>query len=74
MFLVPGGRKSMLRVMCAQCDGISHFPYRHIAKSDTLTYINASSDCFPERTVTLDVESTITCRFIAMVWLLCSLA
>ena len=43
---------------------VSHFSYKHIAESDTSTYINTSLDCFSERMVILDVELTITCQFI----------
>ena len=53
---------------------VSCFPYKHIAASDMSTCINTSLDCFPERTVTLDVESTTTCQFITLVSMLCSLA
>ena len=32
-----------------------------------MTFINTSSSCFPERMVTLDVKSMITCLFITLV-------
>ena len=55
------------------CHSVSCFPFEHIVESNTSTYIKTLSDCFPERTVTLDVKSTINCQFITMVSLLCSL-
>ena len=42
---------------------VSDFPYKHIIQSDTSTYINTSSNCFPQRTVTVHVESMINCWF-----------
>ena len=64
MVLVPDGHESMLRVIVHSSNNhhsISHFPYKRIVTSDTSTCITTSSDCYPERTVTVDVESTITC-------------
>ena len=68
MFLVPGGIHSSIN------HSVSHFPYKCIVESDMLTCINTSLDYFPGEMVTLDVELTITCRFIMLVLLLCSLA
>ena len=71
------GHESILSVIAhsnTNRHSVSHFPYKCIVISDTLTYINTSSDCFPERTVTLDTDSTITCQVITLVSLLCSLA
>ena len=77
MVLVPDGHKSMPKIIAHSNNNrhsVSHFPYKHTVTSDTLTWINTLSDCFPEKTVTLDVESVmISCQFITLVSLLCSL-
>ena len=39
---------------------VSHFHHNCIVEPDMTTYITILLDCFPERTVTLDVESMIT--------------
>ena len=77
MVLVPDGHESMPRVIThsnSNHHSASRFPYKHTVAPDTLTCINALLGCFPERTVTIDVESTITYQLNMLVLLLCSLA
>ena len=74
--LVSVDHKNMPRVCVHNynnCHSVSHFPNTYIVESDTLTYINALSDYFPDRMVTLDVELMINCWFITLVLLLYSL-
>ena len=74
----PNGDDSAKRGYCSclpqkHAEGYAHittiianvrdFSYKHIIQSDTSTYINTSSNCFPQRTVTVHVESTINCWF-----------
>ena len=56
------------------CHSIRHFAYKHTVESNMSACINMSSDCLPERMVTLDVESTVNFWFIMLMLLLCSLA
>ena len=62
--LAPGVMKAC-QGLCTHsnnnCHRVSHFPYKCIVESDMSPCINTLLDCFPERTVTLDIESTITC-------------
>ena len=77
MVLVPDGHESMPRVIAHSNNNhhsASHFPYKHTVAPDTSTCINTLLGCFPERTVTIDVESTITYQLNMLVLLLCSLA
>ena len=69
---VPDGHESMLRVIAHSNNShrsVSHFPYKWIVTSDTSTCINTSSDYFPKRMVTLDIELTITCQLLC--WYCC---
>lgn len=63
MVVVPGWPQKYAKDYIHTCTIITIvqaiFPYEHSVMSDTLTYICTSSpiaDCFPESTVTLDVE------------------
>ena len=71
LFLVS--HEGMLRIITCMCTIITTvqaiLPYKCIVILDTSTYINTSSpiaDCFPESTVTLDVE-LINGRFVTYV-------
>ena len=78
MILVLFGHKSILTEGCMHNynnqSSVSHFTHKCIVEPDMTTYITTMLDYFPERTVTLDVESMITCQYITSVLLLCSLA